>query len=302
MDAKLGLSGLAWGAALLLAPLWLGLINRVKAFFGGRQGMPLLQAYYDLAKLWGKRTVYSRTTSWVLRAATAWSLAAVLLASTFVPWAGQRALAAFPGDAVLMLYLLALARFGLVLGALDTGSAFAGLGASREAWLSALAEPVLFLGLAVLALRQGQWSLSGLLGGAAGWPDVAVCLVALAWAVVLAVENARLPVDDPNTHLELTMIHEAMILDVAGPDLALVVAGSAVKFSVFSALLVGLFVPVDRGPAWLWIAASLAGMAAVAVAVGLVESTMARWRLPSLPRLLAGAGALTVIALVWVLR
>lgn len=295
-------SFLLWLAALLLSPLWLGVITRVKAFFAGRRGAPLLQVYYDLAKLWGKQAVYSRTTTWVLRAAPAWSLAALLAAGLFVPWGARPAAAVFPGDMVVLFYLLALARFGLVLGALDTGSAFAGMGASREVWLSALAEPVLFLGLAVLALKHGQWNLTGLLAGAAGWPDLAVWLVALAWAVVLVVENARLPVDDPNTHLELTMIHEAMVLDHSGPDLALITAGSAVKFSIFSALLAGLFVPRGLEPGWLAIAAAGAGMAVVAVGVGVAESAMARWRMPSLPRLLAGAGAIAVIALLWVLR
>ncbi len=293
---------LLWLAALLLSPLWLGLIERVKAFFAGRRGAPLLQVYYDLAKLWGKQAVYSRTATWVLRSAPAWSLAAILAATLFVPWGGWPALAVFPGDMIVLFYLLALARFGLVLGALDTGSAFAGMGASREVWLSALAEPVLFLGLAVLALQHRQWSLTALLGGPAGWPDLAVWLVALAWAVVLVVENARLPVDDPNTHLELTMIHEAMILDHSGPDLALVTAGSAVKFSIFSALLAGLFVPQGLEPGWLKLAAAGAGMAVAAVAVGVTESVLARWRLVSLPRLLAGAAALAVIALLWVMR
>jgi len=293
---------LLWLAALLLSPLWLGVITRVKAFFAGRQGAPLLQVYYDLAKLWGKQAVYSRTATWVLRSAPAWSLAALLAASLFVPWGSRAALSVFPGDVIVLCYLLGLARFGLVLGALDTGSAFAGMGASREVWLSALAEPVLFLGLAVLALKHGQGSLTGLLGAPAGWPDLAVWLVALAWSVVLVVENARLPVDDPNTHLELTMIHEAMVLDHSGPDLALITAAGAVKFSIFSALMTGLFVPQGLEPGWLKYAAAGLGTAFVAAAVGVVESVMARWRMPSLPRLLAGAGAIAVIALLWVLR
>ncbi len=292
--------------ALTLAPLMLGVINRVKARFAGRDGQPLFQAYFDLARLLRKGAVYSRATSWVFRAGPIVGLAAVLVTTAIVPLGGEPAPLPFPGDLVLLAYLLGLMRFVTVLAALDTGSSFEGMGASREVTFSALAEPALLLGLAALARQSGSLSLSKMyaaLDFGAWWQSGPVlALVTAALAVVLLAENARIPVDDPNTHLELTMIHEVMVLDHSGPDFALILYGAALKLWVLGALLVGLIVPVRTGHAWLDLAAALAGMFVVAVAVGVVESSMARLRLLRVPQLLVGAGALAALALVLSLR
>ena len=194
--------------AVLLAPLALGVINRTKAIFAGRRGQPLLQLYWDLFKLLRKGAVYSRTTTWVFSAGPLVSLAAVLTSLLVVPFGGVRALLAFPGDLLLLAYLLGLMRFFTVIAALDTGSSFEGMGASREVTFSALAEPALLLGLAAMGRRAGSLSLSGMYSGMMpsdlvhhGGP--VLILVAAAFLVVFLAENARIPIDDPDTHLEL---------------------------------------------------------------------------------------------------
>lgn len=284
--------------ALLLAPLLLGIINRVKARFAGRQGRPLLQTYFDLAKLLRKGAVISRTASWMFAAGPAVSLAAVCCALLLVPAGGQAATMRFTGDFMLMAYLLGLSRLALVLAALDTGSSFEGMGASREAVFSALAEPVLFLCFLCLASHSEGLSLSAMLvGPGPAFAPEGLFVPAILFVLLLA-ENSRLPVDDPNTHLELTMIHEVMVLDHSGPDMAAIVYGAALKLWLFCALTVGCLLPLKGMPplaAWgVWLAA----MGATAALVGVVESVMARLRLTRVPRLLGGAGGLAALALV----
>lgn len=294
-------------AALLLAPLLLSIINRIKAVFAGRQGPPLLQPYFDLGKLLRKGAVYSRTTTWVFRAGPIVSLAAVGTALLVVPFAGVRAVGAFPGDLVLFAYLLAVARFFTVLAALDTGSSFEGMGASREVAFSALAEPALLLGLAALARRAGSLSLSDGyaavrmfdFGPTGGLP---LLLIGAAFFVVYLSENARIPFDDPNTHLELTMIHEAMVLDHGGPDFAFIQYAAALKMWVIGALVTGILLPVRSGFVAADFLIGLAAMAMLAVATGCVESTKARLRLTEVPRLLVAATVLAGFGFVLTLR
>ena len=292
--------------ALTLSPLLLGVINRTKAIFAGRNGQPLLQTYFDLWKLLHKGAVYSRTTSWVFRAGPIVGVAAALTALTLLPFGGSPALLNFGGDLILFAYLLGLMRFFTVIAALDTGSAFEGMGASREVQFSALAEPALFLGLAALTRETGALSLSTIYGGlnVQVWHHIApaLVLVSLGLMIVFLAENARIPVDDPNTHLELTMIHEVMVLDHGGPDLAFIMYGAAVKLWLLGALVVGIIVPVRTGNAWVDGAAAVGGIFALAVGVGVVESVMARLRLLRVPQLLVGAAALSGLGLILVLK
>jgi formate hydrogenlyase subunit 4 len=285
--------------ALGLSPLLPGLIHRTKALVAGRRGPPLLQRYYDVWKLWHKGAVYSRTTTWIFRAGPVASLAAVLMGAMLVPWGGIPALISFPMDFLFLIGLLAMGRWFTILAALDTGSSFEGMGASREVFFSALVEPAVLVALATLARQSGRFSLGGILGVASGgyWAQSGpvLALVGVALVVVLLAENARIPVDDPNTHLELTMIHEVMVLDHGGPDLGFVLYASALKLWLLGALVVGVLVP-DTGVWWLNVASSLAGMGMVAVTVGIVESVMARLRLLMVPQLLVGAGALAATA------
>jgi formate hydrogenlyase subunit 4 len=294
------------GAFLLLPPLLLGAVSRVKSLFAGRTGPPLLQAYRDLARLLRKGTVTSRTTTWVFRAGPVGGLAAVATAGLLMAFGGAPAPVAFAGDFVLFAALLGLARFLTALSALDTGSAFEGMGAAREVTFASMAEPALFLCLVVLARATGDLSLTGMLdsGLPAAWAahGPALVLAALALFVVALAENARIPVDDPSTHLELTMIHEVMVLDHSGPDLAFIHYGAALKLWLFGALVVRLAMGDPARSPWLAFPAFLAGMLGFAVAVGTVESVMARLRLERVPQLLVGASVLAVFALVLLLR
>ena len=291
---------------LLLAPCLAGVINRTKAFFAGRRGQPVLQLYFDIYKLLRKGATYSRTTTWVFRAGPIVGVAAVVTALTLVPMGALPAPLSFQGDLVFFAYLLCLMRFFTVIAALDTGSSFEGMGASREVLFSALAEPALLLGLAALALETRRVSLSQMLASVSvrTWLNQgpALALVAVALGLVLLAENSRIPFDDPNTHLELTMIHEVMILDHGGPDLAFILYGAAVKLWVLGVLLVGLAVPVRSGNLLLDAGASLGGMLLLGVLIGVVESSMARLRLLRVPKLLVGATALAMLALVLILR
>ncbi|MEI6225858.1 MAG: NADH-quinone oxidoreductase subunit H [Deltaproteobacteria bacterium] len=294
------------GLLLLLPPLLLGVVNRVKAIAAGRKGPPILQLYFDLAKLLQKGAVYSRTTTWVFRAGPAVGLAAIVTAGTMLPVAGQPAIVSFAGDFVLFAYLLALARFATALAALDTGSSFEGMGAAREVSFASMAEPALFLVLVVMARATGSLSLSGMLGPglAAAWRAAAPALLlsAIALFVVALAENSRIPVDDPNTHLELTMIHEVMVLDHSGPDLAFILYGAALKFFLFGALLVRLVADVRMTGFWAAEGAFVVELIGFSILVGLVESAMARLRLTRVPQMLVGASVLSVFALVLLLR
>jgi formate hydrogenlyase subunit 4 len=294
-------------AGLLLAPpLVAGVVNRTKAIVAGRTGPPLLQGYFDLWKLLRKGAVYSRTTTWVFRAGPVVALAATLSAGLLLAMGGAPAAISFAGDFVLFAGLLGLARFFTALAALDTGSSFEGMGASREVTFASLAEPALLLVMLVLARATGSLSLGGMLGPGLGeaWTGAspALLLAAISLFVVALAENARIPVDDPSTHLELTMIHEVMVLDHGGPDLAFIQYGAALKLFLFGAILARIVVaPGVTGP----LAAEAlfaAGVLVFAIGVGVVESVMARLRIVRVPQLLVGASVLSAFALVLLLR
>ena len=289
---------------LLASPLLLGVIARTKALAAGRTGPPLLQVYYDIAKLLRKGSVLSSTTTWVFLAGPALAIVTAALASLLLPLAGTRAPIAFTGDLILFIYLFALARFATTSSALDTGSAFEGMGAAREVTFATLAEPALFFGMLALARIAGSLSLSSLLtvdGG--GWrrASAALVLIIASWFIVLLAENSRVPFDDPNTHLELTMIHEVMVLDHGGPAFGLILYGSALKLFVFSALVARLALPVTGVPA-VDLAMTVAAVLAIGICVGVVESGMARLRLVRVPQLLITASLAAGFAVVLVLR
>ena len=292
--------------SLLLAPLAVGIVNRVKATFSGRHGKPLLQLYYDVFKLLRKGEVTGDGTTWVFSAGPVVELVSTLLALALMPLGGAASPFAFQGDFILCAYLLGMGRFATILAALDTGSAFEGMGASREALFGALTEPVLFLVLLALittAESMGvdrELSLSTLFNGFApqawmsGRPELVMLVFVM--GVLLLVENCRIPVDDPNTHLELTMIHEVMVLDHSGPNLAFIQYGAALKLWLFSALLTGLLLPAM--PLWAHTPASLCGIFLTACAVGVVESVMARLRMHVVPALIGLAGSVAAFVLI----
>ena len=268
---------------LLFPPLLLGVINKTKAAFAGRVGPPLLQPYFDVIKLLRKGVVLSHTTTWVFLAGPVVGLVTALVASLLVPLGGHAAPVHFAGDFVLFAYVLALGRFFTVAAALDTGSAFEGMGGAREATFACLAEPAVFFGVLVLARGAGALSLSDMLGTsiASMWLNngAAMATVLVGLFVVLLAENCRIPFDDPNTHLELTMIHEVMVLDHGGPPFGLVLYAAAIKLFVFCGLVVGVAAPLTGSDPWLAWPLFLVAMLVVAVAIGVVESAMARLRM-----------------------
>lgn len=299
---RLLVSGLHILLVLILPPLMIGVINKTKAWFAGRRGPPLLQAYYDLNKLMRKGVVFSGTTSWIFRFGTAAGLATAVFAALLLPLGQPLAPLSFAGDLVLFAYVLGLGRFLTMAAALDTGSAFEGMGAAREATYACLAEPVMFFGLLVLAKLTGKLSMAELLGGSLMRPwsmaGAAMLLVPVSWFILLLVENSRIPFDDPNTHLELTMIHEVMVLDHSGPAFGLVLYGASIKLFVFATLVVRLVVPLQTGHLALDWGLFVAGVLFVAVVVGVVESVMARLRVVAVPNLLVGAGVLAALSVV----
>ncbi|HEX5051121.1 MAG TPA: NADH-quinone oxidoreductase subunit H [Planctomycetota bacterium] len=288
---------------LLLPPLLLGVIARTKAVFAGRTGPPLLQPYHDLVKLLRKGMVISSATTAMFLAGPAVTLAATLAASLLVPLGHHAAVISFPGDMILFAYLLALGRFFTASAALDTGSPFEGMGAAREVTFAWLAEPSLFLGFVALARVSGSYSLTGMLADPMAPPLGSLgpmVLVVAGWFIVLLAENCRIPFDDPNTHLELTMIHEVMVLDHSGPALGAILYGAAVKLFVFAGLVLGVALPftADAWTDWLLFVVSVISLAVV---VGVVESSMARLRLLHIPKLLVSSSLLTAFAVVFLI-
>ncbi len=291
---------------LLFAPLLQGVITKIKALFAGRIGAPLLQPYRDLIKLWRKGFVFSRTTTWLFLAGPVTGLVVPILAALLIPFGALPAPISFQGDLILFVYLFGLARFFTALAALDTGSSFEGMGAAREVTFSCLAEPTLFFALIVLARLSGGLSLNQLFGAhlASAWgpAGASLGLVVVCLIVVLLVENSRIPFDDPNTHLELTMVHEVMVLDHSGPALGMILYGASLKLLVMGALVVRLALPWQTGSTGLDVLVFLGGLLLLAILIGVIESVMARLRLVRVPQLLIGTTLLSAFALVLVLR
>lgn len=291
---------------LALSPFLFGVINRTKAFFAGRKGSPLLQLYYDLFKLLRKGAVYSTTTTWVFSGGPIASLGAIFSASLLVPFAGYPSVISFDGDLILFIYLIGLARFFTVLAALDTGSSFEGMGASREVQFAVFAEPALFLSLAALARATGHVSLSGIfsknVSNSLNLCSPMIFLVLGAVFIVFLAENSRIPVDDPNTHLELTMIHEVMVLDHCGVDFAYILYAAAIKFWILGALMTGIFFGAYSGARIIDGIIFVLGMILLSVMVGVIESILARLRLLKVPHFLIIALSLSVVAIILTLR
>ena len=265
---------------LLLTALAIpGLINRTRARLAGRKGIRFAQHLYDVTLLLRKGAVYSTTTSALFRIAPSVSLGSALVAALFIPVGDLQPVLSFDGDLVAFAYLLALGRLAIILAAMDTGSSFEGMGASREALYGALVEPALMLVFGTLALISGFTSFASIFSTEIGEdPQLIVVLLLVAYILtkIVFTESGRIPVDDPRTHLELTMIHEVMCLDYCGVDLAFIKMGTWLKTAAFS-LLAADAVAAAFCPRW-WIAAPLAVLL-TGRSVGVVESTQARNKL-----------------------
>ena len=291
---------------LAMAPLLPGVAARTRALLTGRRGAPVWQLYLDLWKLAGRGAVYSTTATWILRFAPVAVVSTAIAAASLVPLDGHASVLRFSGDAVAFAYVLALGRFAIVLGALDTGSSFEGMGASREVTFASIVEGGLLLTFAALTVATGELTMTGMFGGPlaarAGGATPPLVLLAVGLFALMLAECSRVPVDDPTTHLELTMVHEVMVLDHGGPDLALILYANALKLALFSTLAVGVVVPRARWGEPLATLGLVAGWFASAVAVGIVESVMARLRMTKVPLYLLGSAALGGCALILLLR
>lgn len=234
---------------IILAPLVNGIIKKIKALSQKRKGPPLLQLYYDIFKLLKKDTVVSETSSWIFKVAPYVTFTAVLAASLFVPVSLQIKPLSFAGDIILAIYVLALGRFFMTLAGLDTGSAFGGMGSSREMMISSLVEPSLLVSVFTIGLIAGSTSVFEMMKSSAGAGlsiiQPVYFMTFFSIFIILIAETARIPVDDPATHLELTMVHEAMILEYSGKHLAMMELSASIKQLVFITLLANLFIPLD---------------------------------------------------------
>lgn len=290
-------------AALIFAPLLPGIINKVKAFFAGRKGPRVIQLYFDLAKLVKKESVISASSGGILKFAPAVILSLTVMALALLPMSGTFSPLSFNGDVLLFFYFLGTCRLLSVLAALETGSSFEGMGAAREVFFSALAEAALFAVLAFLTIFSGKFTLAGMLciRGVESWVTFTpVLLAVIALFLIMLAENCRVPFDDPETHLELTMIHEAMILDNSGPDLAAIHYGAALKLWVFLSFLATLLLPNLAAGTLVEFIVFYALILVLTVSIGVVESVMARYRFLKVPQLLAGALAIGLLAIVLV--
>lgn len=267
---------------LLIAPFFMiGIIKKTKAFWAGRRGVSIFQPLWDFIKLVKKGVIYSKTTSWVFKFAPMVSFATVIFASLFVPLASGNSILNLQFSFILFAYILGLGKFFSLLGALDTGSSFEGMGASREACFSTIVEPAFFITLASIAALSQIYTFDSfkyILQGAGVYGYLIIILTAITLFVMLLIEGCRVPVDDPTTHLELTMIHEVMVLDNSGADLAFITWGSAIKLFLFEALIANLLIPMGLSLI-MSISMFLLITILVSILVGTVESAIARFRM-----------------------
>src|SRR6266436_4249270 len=301
-------SGLQLVLLLLMAPLLSGIIKSLKAKLQTRRGPSVFQTYRDVLKLLRKGMVIPDTASWIFSAAPYVVFGTATLVGLMIPMTTTDAPLSLFGGVLAVVYLLALGRFFLALGGLDAGSSFGGLGSSREMTISAIAEPALMLAVFTVALAAGSTNLSIVAQSALGqsWRFLAPSqmLAFAALFIVLIAETGRIPVDNPATHLELTMIHEAMILEYSGPYLALIEWSAWMKQMILMTLLMNVFFPyglsADGSPAGVVISVALflSKLALLASAVALVETGNAKLRLFRVPELLAVAFVLSALALV----
>lgn len=275
----------------------MGIVNRVRSILSGRKGPNLIQGWVDIYRLTKKQGIYSNVTSFIFQVAPSIQFASIICAILVVPFDNHQAILAFDGDFIFFAYVLAVGKFFMICAALDTGSPFEGMGANREALYSMLVEPAFFVLMGSFAMLTGNFSFheiynnihfgsfeSFLLGGLATYLLVQIAMV----------ENSRLPVDDPKTHLELTMVHEVMVLDTSGIDLAMIVSTTTLKFAIYGMLITNFFLD----PAWsIWVKIPIFFLvqACWAVTVGLLESFRARARMKRNPLIIFSLTALSIL-------
>jgi len=270
---------------LVLPLLFTGIINKTKAFWGGRKGASIFQPYFDFIKLMKKGEVISRVTSPVFFLFPVISLSTVIFAGLLLPVIDHAAVISFEGSFILFVYILALGKFFTIIGALDTGSSFEGMGAAREAFFTSIPEPAFFILLGSISIFGEINSFENLFGLYHAGSELSlliVVLIVIILSIILLVEGSRIPIDDPNTHLELTMIHEVMVLDNSGPSLALIQYGSAMKIMILSSLILDFIIPYSAGP-MRYSVYYACGLISAAFTIGTIETLTARFRIVRVP-------------------
>lgn len=279
------MSGLSLILIFMTSLFFSGIVNRTKSIFSGRKGPGIFQPVKDILRLFKKGNVYSQTSSFIFKLAPDIYFASVIIALLLIPFGNHKCVFSFNGDFVFFAYILAVGKFFNIIGALDTGSSFEGMGASREALYSLLVEPAFFLVMGSIALLTGYSSFAEIFNSIHFGSYISYAVGTLASFVLVAiamVENSRMPVDDPKTHLELTMIHEVMILDYSGFDLGLIFYATELKFAMYGALIANFFISPWQG--YYSIAIFLGVQILFAVVVGIMESFIARFRMSHNPQ------------------
>jgi len=296
-----------WLLAILLAPFFSAIILKVKAFFGGKKGPPLLINYYTLIKLFKKGSVYSTSTTFMFKLGPLVSLCSAVTVLMFLPIAGVPPIFSFDGDIIFVLYILGLGRFFTIAAAMDTASPFEGMGAAREAYFPIICEAATFMILIFFYRLTNELHLSAYFTGENTmglWHSAGAHLVYIVFAffIILLTENSRVPADDPATHLELTMIHEVMVLDHSGPDLGLIELGSFCKLFFYSTIVSRLILPFGSDMAVLNFGLYVLGLVIVYAAIGVVESVIARFRMDKVPQFVLTSFALAFFATILTLE
>lgn len=293
------------GLLLIIVTSWFftGIVIRTKSIFSGRKGPDILQPMKDIIRSLRIGSVYSKTTSIIFQIAPTIYMATVLMAILFVPFGNQAGLLSFNGDFVFFAYVLALGKFFMIIAALDTGSSFEGMGASREALYSMLVEPAFFIIMGSFALLTGYTSFSGIFGALHFGSYISYGIGALAsfvFVTIALIENSRMPVDDPKTHLELTMVHEVMVLDNSGYDLGLILYATNLKFAMYGAIIANFF--LTPGYEWYYsIPIFIVIQVVFAVVVGTVESFAARFRMSHNPQFILTFTSISLLIFLGVL-
>lgn len=290
-------------AIVIVGLLFPGIIALTKAKITGRKGASVFQPLYDNIRLLKKGNVYSATTSWIFQVAPVIYFSTIFMAVFFVPIGKQAAFFSFEGDFILFAYLLGVGKFMMILAAMDTGSSFEGMGANREALYSLLVEPAFFIVIASMALLTNHTSFYDLFNNLHIDSELSYLIAILSVYIFLwiaMVENSRLPVDDSKTHLELTMVHEVMVLDYSGFDLALIQLANGIKFAIYGALIFNFVLPMQN-----YFAAQLFIFFIIeflyAISVGSIESLRARNKMAKNPQWILSLSALAVVGFLAVL-
>ncbi|HNW81498.1 MAG TPA: NADH-quinone oxidoreductase subunit H [bacterium] len=282
------------------SPLFAGIVNKQKAIFVGKVGAPVLQPYYELIKLFKKETINADSSSFISVFSPLINFATVIIAAAVLPIGFWKPLISFDGDIILFAYLLGLARFFQILAAMDIGSSFEGMGASREALFAIFAEPIFFFTVGSIAFVSGHTSINDIfhsvrLDNITVIVFVVVCSIS---SFILAVtECSRMPIDDPNTHLELTMIHEVMILDNSGIDLFFYQLSSYIKLFIYSVILTSFFYPFSIENYWLALLIFFVVMLFISTALAVTETITSRFKMKNIPQYLLFATAIGILNL-----